>query len=207
MGSLSRIRFLALNYGYLQGLKMIPIGVMELLIAVWTNRQTGPNRDLTLPFLILILGSIVYWLMDRYYRRTFGTVKPPAVRRNTDILISLFFVVLALAAFWVDTSRILSISLFGISLAIFLFLDYLRITRQFGGRILWIYPFSSLILLVISLLPLFGPANWWQPLGIRAQELAILMIIGGIIIITGIWSHFQLIRLFNESEDSRGWGI
>jgi hypothetical protein len=75
MPDLEKIRFLTVNYSRLQGLKAVPLGLLLFLTVLWTNARYGPAKDLTLPLLMLMGGMLLYAVIDRYYKKTYGRVE------------------------------------------------------------------------------------------------------------------------------------
>jgi hypothetical protein len=80
---LARIRYVTTHYGGLQGLRLVPLGVVLLLAtplyAGWHFAQSGPLLALWL--LPLVVGVGLQWLVGAYYTRTFGRVHP--IHRTT----------------------------------------------------------------------------------------------------------------------------
>jgi hypothetical protein len=66
MNFTARIRFLVQNYGLLQGLKAVPIGIAVMIIALWDNLSVETNRDLAFPLVVLFAALIVYEVAYRY---------------------------------------------------------------------------------------------------------------------------------------------
>jgi uncharacterized membrane protein YoaK (UPF0700 family) len=102
MTDLQKVRFITVNYSRLQGLKAVPSGLLLFLVVLWANAQTGPARDLTLPLVWLLAGAVLYALIDRYYKRTYGRVEPAGHAYWMDVLLSTAFSIIALGAFWAD---------------------------------------------------------------------------------------------------------
>lgn len=196
MPNLEKVRFITVNYSRLQGLKAIPSGLLLFLVVVWTNGQTGPARDLTLPLLGLFAGVLLYSLIDWYYRRTFGRVEPSSHALWVDVILSTAFCVIAIAAFWADVSWGIPISIFALVFALGLFLDYIRMLRLAGVKNLTIFPIGLLCIAEIALsafLPMLGE-NVLGVFGFRLPILLVCAVVGIIIVVYGVAGHLFLVR-------------
>ena len=189
-----QIRFIATNYYNLQGLRAVPLGALLVLVCLWANAQQGPASNLTLPLIELVVLVALLFAIDRYYLRTFGRVQRTPESLRLEWLVTVVGGVLALLAFWLDTSRELPLSLLGLVFAAGLLVDYLRITWLVKGRFLLYYPVGAVLLAVLSVLPLLGLPDWWLAVGIRDQLVAICIAGGIFTILAGIWGHIFLVR-------------
>ena len=194
MENLNRIRFLTANYPSLQGLKYVPQGLLAILMSLWGNSLRKPATDLTLPILFVALCSALYLLLDRYYANAFGKVQPTATQRWVEWLSSIAGGVLGLVAFAIDVSLKLPVSILGLVISAAFLVDYLRITRLAKDRFLLYYPVMAAVMIVISISPLIGPAEWWRSIGINHPVLGVLMISGLLIVTIGFLIHLSLIR-------------
>lgn len=192
----SQIQFITANYSRLQGLRAVPVGILAVFASIWSVYNQGPTADLGVPILVALAAALLYGFTDRYYNRTFGQIKRTARQRTTEAVGSVFFGALAFLAFVVDTAEVVPVSCVGIVFSLS-FLEYFaRATPSEWGKIFNRFPeniVTAILILVISLLPLFG-IPWWNALGIRSQVVGILLIVGIVIILTGIWGHIRLIR-------------
>ena len=202
MEDMRRVRFLAANYPSLQGLKYVPQGLLAILISLWGNSQRKPATDLTLPILFVALCSALYLLLDRYYSNAFGRVQPTATQRRVEWLSSIAGVILALAAFAVDTSQKLPVSTLGLVLSAVFLVDYFRITRFAQDRFLLYYPVMAAVMILISISPIIGPADWWRSIGINHPVLGVLMISGLLIVTTGFLIHLSLVRNLPPKQEA-----
>ncbi|MEW6400998.1 MAG: hypothetical protein AB1649_04315 [Chloroflexota bacterium] len=193
---LAKIRFLAANYSRLQGLKAVPIGILVVFVSVWAMYNHGPSADLTAPILSAIGAAILYWLASYYYDRTFGQVKQTRRQRTREAVASVLGGLLGLLAFVLDTTTELPLSALGLVFAA-TFLEYLlRAERTDWGKIFSLFPeniVAAILILVISILPVFG-LNWWEAFGMRSQLVSTFMVIGIVIIVTGVWGHVRIVR-------------
>lgn len=194
MDDYKNIHFLTANYPSLQGLKMIPIGLLLFGLSIWANRVHGPTRDLTLPLALLGVTILSFVLINRYYTQRFGRVQQKRRARNLERAISLVFAVFALAAFWIDTNIDLPIGLLGLVFALAFLGDYVRLTWVVKGRYLLFYPVFAGLILILSLSPLLGLADLWPRLGFNDAVMGILTMVGLSIALAGFWSHRFLVK-------------
>lgn len=200
----TQIQFITANYSRLQGLRAIPAGILAVFVSIWAVYNQGPSADLSEPIVVAILAALLYWLTDRYYNHTFGQVKRTPRQRTWEFIASVSLGALGLLAFALDTAKILPISLIGLVFALSFLEYYWRTNISEWRKIFTRFPentIAAILILVMTLLPLFG-ISWWNALGIRSQIVGILMIVGIIIILTGIWGHVRLVRALSD-EDTR----
>ena len=200
--NLSQIRFFAENYSRLQGLRMVPYGMLMVFISVWAVYNHGPNADLSAPILAAIGAALLYWLIDRYYGRVYGRVKPTAQRKIREYTTSVAVGVVALLAFWLDVTFELPVSFIGLIFSATLFGDFWRATKSVRGKALAFYPenaLAALLILIISILPLFG-ISWWQYFGLESQVVSVVIVNGIIMILAGSWGHLRILRVLPMVE-------
>lgn len=193
---LSKIRFAAANYSRLQGLREVPVGMLVVFVSVWAMYNHGPTADLTAPLLATLGALLLYWLTGRYYDRTFGRVKQTRHQRNREIIASVLFSVLALLAFWLDTATQIPICTLGLVFAAALFENFWRATEAVRSEAFALFPenfAAAALILVISILPVFG-ISWWEFFGLKSQVVSVFMVIGIVIIVAGIWGHVRILR-------------
>ncbi len=199
MRNVDQIRFVTANLSSLQGLKGVPIGLLLAFVSIWSYKLQGPATDLTLPILAAVVASVLYLVIDRYYKRAFGRVERTTKSRLIELGIGALAGIFALAAFWFDTLQKIPISIFGLVFAAGILVDYFRMTWPIRSRSIAIYPIMPivaalmLLMLLVSFLPLFGE-KWLRAVGIVSPLHAVWIIIGFIVAITGILSHFYLIH-------------
>jgi hypothetical protein len=199
---ISKIRFVAANYSRLQGLREVPVGMLVVFISFWTMYNHGPNANLTIPVLATIGAAVLYWLTDRYYNHTFGRVKQTLHQRNREIVASVVFSLLALLAFWLDTTEQVSVSALGLVFAVALFENFWMATESVRSKALLFFPenfVAAILILVISILPILG-ISWWQVLGLVSQVVSVFMFIGVVLILAGIWGHLRIVRVLPMVE-------
>ena len=122
--NLRRVWYVTENYHLLQGLKWVPWGIWLLLGAGWWNwYETW--RPISV-FLALIPALLTIWLIDIYYRRTFGWTD--AGQTNQAQLVGLMLLGGAMfVAGFVDGRLQPLISIFGLTVATMMFF-YFRLT-------------------------------------------------------------------------------
>lgn len=199
---LSKIRFVTANYSRLQGLRVIPVGMLVVFVAVWALHNQGPTADLSEPILVTTVAALLYWLTDRYYNRVFGQVKRTPSQRKGEAVLSVGFGILGLMAFILDTTQILPISTLGLVFAASFFEYFWQVDRSERGKIFTYFPenvIATILVTAVSILPLFG-ISWWNALGIRSQVVGVLMLVGVVCILTGIWGHIRLVRVLSAVE-------
>ena len=195
----SQIQFIAANYSRLQGLREIPVGMLVIFASVWAVDNQG---DLGVPLLVMIGTILLYWLIDRYYANVFGRIKPTPKMRNWGLSASIVGGLLALLAFWLDTARDLPVSILGILFSFVLFEDFWRATITLKERSFSQYPenlLAAFMILAFSLSPLTG-FIWWKIIGMQSQVLGMLLIIGILLVLAGIWGHVRIIRALPVGE-------
>lgn len=200
--NLAQIRYLAANYSRLQGLRGVPVGVLVAAAGIWANLPAGQDGDLVPPLVMIVITSLVYFLVDRYYVRTFGRVNPTSKERNREIFVSALMGVLAFLAFLFDTGKILPISLVGLVFAAALFIDF---SRPFGKLSFQSAPEAFLLPILVgaaALLPAIG-IFWWQALGMQTLLTGILVLTGILMAISGIIGHLRFTRLLASVQEAR----
>ena len=202
MQDLKKIRFVATNYSNLQGLRAVPLGLCLLAVCWWAARLNYPARpsDFVLPIALLAATIALLFIIDRYYLRVYGRVQRTPQSRNLEVLLGTVGAALALAAFWVDALVRLPVSLLGLVFAAGLLADYIRVTWLVKGRFLLYYPLAAVIMAVFSLLPVLGVPAWWQAFGLNSQLIAIVVLIGILCILAGVWGHIYLARTLRPAR-------
>jgi hypothetical protein len=190
---LTRLRFIAANYSRLQGLRAVPVGAFVMLITLWAAFHPG---DLGPGIPITVICILSYWLIDRYYASSFGRVSRGKRAAWLEAAVSIGFSILALLAFALETSLKPPFSPVGLAIAGALLADYWLASRSAGTQTLRYYPenvISAALIAVMSLLPLTGWA-WWKLVGIHSNLLALMVFVGLLMMVAGIWGHFRFTR-------------
>ena len=196
MKDLKEIRFVATNYYNLQGLRSLPLSLYLVLICLWVNNQQYPltAKNYLLPALELIGTLILSFGINRYYLHFFGRLERTPESRRLEWGTAIASGVLVMAAFWLDVTYKLPISLLGLAMALSLLAEYIRITWLVKGRFLLYYPLGVILLAGASLLSILGVPNWWHLFGLKNQILGISVLFGFFTIFAGIYSHFFLVH-------------
>jgi hypothetical protein len=200
--NLTQIRHIVANYSRLQGLRGVPVGVLAAATGIWVSLPVGQDGDIGVPLVMIVIASLAYFLVDRYYARTFGQVNPTGRERNREIFVSVLGGVLAFFAFLFDTAEILPISAFGLVFAAVMFIEF---SRSFGKLSFQSTPEAFLVPILVgaaALLPAIG-IFWWQALGMQFSLPAMLVLIGILMTISGIIGHLRFMRLFASVQDAR----
>jgi hypothetical protein len=191
----------AANLLQLQGLRILPIGVGVILIEVWSILPVNHHQTLAVPWIILGLGALVYWRIDRYYTRQFGRVRQTNRLRWKEIILMILGGILGLAGFWVDVTFKWRVSAVGLVIVAGMIADYLRVNWRDDWQEFWFYPALAVGILIVDVLPLpVGPA-FWPSLGIRSAMDGILIVTGIGMIILGVLSHGYLLRILPLKQD------
>jgi hypothetical protein len=199
--NLTQIRHIVANYSRLQGLRSVPVGMFVAAAGIWVNLPVGQDGDLGPLLVMIVIASLAYFLIDRYYARTFGQVKPTGKGRSREIFISVVWGALAFSAFLFDTADILPISAFGLVFAAVLFIEF---SRSFGKLSFQNTPeafLAPMLVGVAALLPALG-IFWWQALGMQFSLSALLVLTGILMAISGIIGHLRFTRLLAEVRET-----
>jgi len=197
MKELEKIRFITANFTHLKGLQMGVIGLLVFSTALWSNRNHG---DLTIFILLLILAAILSILVERFYRRVFGRVRTLQKSRQYETRHSLLFGASGLAAFIIDTAEILPFSLLGIVFGVGFWLDYYRINRDIEEKFFTFYPWFSLAMISLSILPALG-VPIWDAMGFESAYLGVMAACGVLMIVIGVLAHLFLVRSLSPREE------
>jgi hypothetical protein len=194
LAEFQKTRFLAMNFARLQGLRVVPFGLLLFLVSFWANTQRGPARNFLLPVVMGLLCIGLYILIDRYYHTTFGHVVASPEGRRADRILSAIGGAAALAAFLLDMRLSLPVSLVGLVFAIAILGEYIRFVRYAHRWYTLLMPLFVLLTVLISLLPALGLHDLWQQIGIKAEMLGVCMAASAILMTAGLFSHLYFTR-------------
>ncbi len=205
MKNLNEIRFVSTNYFNLQGLRMVPIGLLAIGVGLWANGAKYPisAKWYLILLLMVVVLLIVYWGLDRFYLHSFGKVKNSTESKRLELIITSVFGFIALVAFWLDATLKLPLSMVGLAFGLGLLADYIRITWLVKGRYLLYYPIGAVLSIIVSLLPLLGLPGWWHAVGLRAQLFGITLFVGLFTIVAGFWGHLFLVRTLSPKAEDK----
>jgi hypothetical protein len=199
--NLAQIRHIAANYSRLQGLRSVPVGVFGAASGIWLSLPVGQVGDLGAPLVMIVIASLAYFLVDRYYARTFGKVKPTGKERSREIFLSVLGGVLGILAFLFDTADILPVSFLGLVFAAALFFEYSRSFGKLSFRSIPEAFIAPILIGVAALLPALG-IFWWQALGIQFSLPGMFVLIGVLMTICGIIGHLRFMRLLASVQEA-----
>jgi hypothetical protein len=208
MPDLEKIRFLTVNYSRLQGLKAVPLGLLLFLTVLWTNARYGPAKDLTLPLLMLMGGMLLYAVIDRYYKKTYGRVEQAGHVYGIEFLLAGLFSLIAVGAFFVDTRSLVPVSVFGLVFAAALLLDYFRMLKLAGAKTAAVFPAGLACtagMVLAALLPLLGE-DIFREIGIRSPILMVYAVSGILVVAYGLAGHLYLAQSMPREGDRKGSG-
>lgn len=195
--NLNQIRHIAANYSRLQGLRSVPVGMLVFAAGIWVSLPVGQDGDLAAPLVMIAITALAYFLVDRYYARTFGQVYPTGKERNREIFFSVLGGVLGFLAFLFDTAKILPVSFFGLAFAAAMFFEYSRSFGRLSFRSIPEAFIAPILVGVAALLPALG-IFWWQPLGFQFSLAGMLVLVGVLMTISGIIGHLRFTRLLDN---------
>jgi hypothetical protein len=193
MRDLNQVRMVTANFSVLQGLKMVPLGLLLLVVTLWANAQTGPARNFLLPGGCIPAAFLLYWIIARYYDRTYGTVQAMPAQRRSEWLRGALGGALGLAAFLLDVYARPAVSLIGLMMAGVILGELVRLGWNSKPLPILLYPFIGGVLLLagLSLLPAAG-LDWWHPLGIKTKMLGVTATAGVLFMLFGVLGHMAL---------------
>ena len=205
MKNINEIRFVATNYFNLQGLKNVAIGIFGILVALWGSAQQYPISLQNWIFLgfVVIVPVAIYLAFDHYYKHTFGQVKRSPESKRLEWLVGIISGVLIIGGFWLDVTYKLTFSAIGLIFGLGLLADYIRITWLVKGRYLLYYPIGVVLIILLSLFPVFGLPEWWKMVGLRSEAIGLALFVGVFSIFAGIWGHIFLVRTLSPKAEEK----
>jgi hypothetical protein len=197
------VRFVVTSYPYLQGLTAVPVGAALTAAALWANALDRRATPLDLLLVTALVAGLLglTWPIARYYRRTFGIAERSPQDRRLEAVVGLVAAGLALGATWLDLTASLPFCAYGLVFALVWLATYIKITWPVGGRRLRYYPVAAALVAGLSVLPALGLAGWWTAFGLHTQLLAVMAATGLLIMVTGLWSHFDLTRIMAPASE------
>ena len=150
MRSISQTKFLSENYSALRGLNAVPLGLCLLLVSFWANIVHYPIENFSLPIVCALVSFLLSIAIDRYYKYTFGEVKPILAIRRAYWIAQCVGALSAIVAFWADVTFNLPVNFIGLLFASILLLDRPKVTlplNQFST----IKLISSLCIILVSI--------------------------------------------------------
>lgn len=193
MKSISQMRFISENYSTLHGLKAVPVGLCLFLVSLWANLVSYPVQNFTLPFLFL-LGTLLFSItIGQYYKHTFGEVKPNRVNRTNYWIVQSIWGLLGLAAFWVDATFNLPINFIGLVFVSAFLFEKPKVKIPFN-KFSIVRLITAIIIILVSIAPLFFGKNWWEIIGVRTTIIGVTMFVGILIVLQGVLWHIFFVN-------------
>ena len=188
VANLHEVRAVTANYFFWQGLRWVPLGVVLCFTAAGLAGDWVP-RPVT-DWGIWPLVVVAFWLstsvLGRYYRRTFGDVRPDDAQHARRTSVKWLVVYPAMiASMVVDMKVALPLLLSGLVWGVSIEL-YRRSTG--GGRLH--YSVAAVLLCALGLLPLAGIA-----LTGKAGVTLLVGVVGFVYIVGGLLDHQALVRV------------
>lgn len=199
MNTNSQTKFLSDNYSALHGLNAVPVGLGLFLASLWTNLVQYPIQNFILPIVILFGVLLFAIAVDKYYKHTFGEVKPTLHKRHLYWMAQGVWGVLGLAAFWVDVTFDLPINFIGLIFASAFLFDKPAVTfplNKFAAVRLAV----SICIIFVSIAPIFLGINWWEALGVRTTVIGVPMFVGVLMVIQGVIWHIFFVKSLPGEE-------
>lgn len=197
MTDLQKIRFITANFPILQGLKLMPVGIILSYASVFNDAQVGKEtRDLSIPCLLTPLFIAAYVLIHLYYQRTFGRVESTTKSRGKDFLVSMVVLAVGYAAFAVDSMRWIPVSFFALFLALVLLWTQAWMVRQAGSKNLALFP-PGLVCIALIFLSALLPLMRDKAAGLFGFHYAMTLVgvvIGILYMFYGVLEHLFLVR-------------
>jgi len=186
---LERVRYVTTNFNYLQGLAMMPVGVIFLAFAaIEVGWLPVPGWG---SIVGLGLALVLAWTAHQYYNRTFGrVVSESCIPRNPNwgAIIGVWTLGLGLmiGALLLDTWLNPPVILFGLTTAALTFAYYWP-RRSFAAHYLAI----AGVIALISLFPLVG-GSIDNP--VFRPSILSFVIMGLLFVVGGLFDHILLAR-------------
>ncbi len=181
MQRLKYLRHITANYFCMQGLRMVPFGIVLIITAV-SSPEWWPELAnwAPLPHLVgIAIAFVLFKVIGGYYERTFGHVQ--SMSRSNYFWWGYGSALAAiLLSFVIDAKLHPPVNVLGLTFAI-LILVYWGVMGSFQTH----YIIMATLLAGISLLPLQGVA---------VNSAIILVVVGSIYIIGGLLDHLVLVR-------------
>ncbi|PKO12005.1 MAG: hypothetical protein CVU39_26465 [Chloroflexi bacterium HGW-Chloroflexi-10] len=199
MKSNSQTKFLSENYSTLHGLNAVPVGLGLFLASLWANIVQYPIKNFTLP-IVLVIGSLLLSIVvDRYYKHTFGEVKPILARRSLYWIAQGVWFLLGIVAFWADVTLNLPINFIGLLFASLFLLDKPKVTLPLN-KFSVVRLVVSICIILVSITPFFFGKNWWGILGVRTTMIGVTMFVGALVVLQGVLWHIFFVKSLPVEE-------
>lgn len=199
MKSVFQTKFLSENYSALHGLNAVPVGLGLFLASLWANIVQYPIKNLSLP-IGLVLGSLLLSIaVDRYYKHTFGELKPTPARRRVYWMTQGVWGLLGIIAFWIDVTFNLPINFLGLLFASIFLFDKPAVTFPLN-KFSIVRLISSICIIFVSVAPLYFGKNLWDILGVRTMIIGVTMFVGALMVLQGVIWHIFFVNSLPTPE-------
>lgn len=200
---LERTRFLAARYPDLRGLRLVPWGVVIILLSLTIDSPvTGPAWWAVLGLFLASIpaAALLAWLANRHYRRRYGQARRKLDGLGVEILgwLVAFGVLAVVMAILFRVAGDAPVSLFGLQTA-----AILAFTAWRMGRFAWHRLALAGLLALVSLLPLgLLTEEARHPLDGNSNVL-LLTVVGLYVVVIGLMDHWLLVRAFRRRAGAR----
>jgi hypothetical protein len=195
----SQTKFLSENYSMLHGLKAVPVGLCLFLLSFWVNIVQVPAPNISLPIAFVLGALLFYTVIDKYYKSTFGEVKPLYSQRRLYWITQFVLGLLGLFAVWVDFTFNVPVSFIGLGVACVFLIDKPKITLPLN-KFSVVKLIFAICVIFVSLSPLFFGKDWWHVIGVHGTFLGVSMLAGILTIIQGVIWHIFFIKSLPATE-------
>lgn len=202
MLDLKRVQYIAANYYYLQGLKIVPLGI---IFVVWAAMRGGliQSNEWIYEFLSVwgfAIGFGLYGFIQLFYDRVYGRAGfemclPEPGKRLASFARMTAIVVALIGAAMLDQWLQPPVLLFGLTIA-GLMLVYYWPRRDFAMH----YMIMALLIAAASLLPLISMLTGD---GSLKPAVASFAMVGLVFIVGGILDHLLLVRTMRPVSEAR----
>jgi hypothetical protein len=197
---LERLARITRGFPYLQGLKVVPVGLFLLGVtavgSTWWPWSSRVGKLVSLGLVLATTGGLTRWA-GVYYRRRFGQVAPTREQLRRDALGTGLAALAVIAGVVIDYSLEPPVSIFGIALGGFLLWYW-----SWSGGPRWYHWLAGAAFGAASLLPIVGNRSdmgFIQPGGPIVNLL--VAVAGGAYVVVGLLDHLYLVRQLAPAED------
>ena len=186
MNDLERANYFTMYYDALKGLRLVPLGLFMVLIALrdrydWAWLGSTGDMTYTLPLLLLMIG--LYFAASYYYSRRYGSVQPR--NRETQWAWGCGMMVLFFVAIFVDMRAGLPIS------TVSLWISALLLIAGWKSRRVH-YLLAGTVMTILTLMPLMPGIE--NPMQFMPFSFLFGITLGLLWIMLGLVDHFILMR-------------
>lgn len=201
MEDLKRVRYVAANFYSLQGLKLVPLGLLYLWWAAkegeWIEVPGWLNDFISAFGYSLAFG--LYWLIQVYYTRNYGRVLPkrgvPRTARDWLVMFAMIALVMAMVGtFVIDRVWHPPVLLFGLELAAAMLIIFWPRRAYVPHNIA-----LAVVIAGLSLLPLVEGVSSSPAL---RPPVMLFLVLGLQLFVGGIFDHLMLVRSLKPARET-----